>query len=629
MLDFIRNLAQGWMGKALLALITIPFALFGIESYLSSAGSNAAVAKVNGDTVTVQAYDNALKNMRSRLQNEGMDASQLESQELKAMVLNKLIDQKILLKEINSNQFAISDTHLATYITGMPEFQKNGKFSQEVYDQLLTSNGMSPKTFEAGMRADLLAQQAQDSIPKLGFISKARKTEALKMANQKRVVSVAEIKTKDFRSQASVKPEAVQAYYDKNKEKLLVPEKVRVEFVILSANALIATMSASDDEVQSFYDDNLSAYQGDESRRASHILIGFSPTATVEEKVEARQKAEGLLAILRVDPSKFESLAIKESQDPGSATKGGDLGTFGRGAMVPAFEDAAFSLGVDEISDLVESEFGYHIIKVTEVVGNSNDFESVKLKVKGDLMFQKAQLAFAEKAEEFSNMVYEQSESLKPIADAFSTQLQTSEWISREDAKQFFGDSQKFADMIFSPESLSDRRNTEAVEVSPNNLVAARVLEYKESTPRTFDEVKQGIEDLLQFEVASEMAIKKGKDALKALQAGESVPKLDWIPEVTVDRKNAEGLTDLAMRQVFKTNVNTLPSYSGLADAKRGYLLVKVSGVEYPDLAESDALNVEETDFESAVKAEYLAAYKKSLRDKSDVDVNNKLLLNN
>ena len=203
MLDRIRTVAQGWVGKALLALITIPFALFGIDSYLSSAGNNVAVAKVGSNNISIQEYDNALKNMRNRLQSEGkFDQAQLDSPEVKSLVLNQLINKQLLNDEIKQAKYAISDVQLATYITGMPEFQKDGKFSQELYDQTLAQNQLTPTRFEAGMRADMLVQQAQDGIAKLGFISNARVDSAIKLANQQRVVTVSEIKTKDFIDQA-------------------------------------------------------------------------------------------------------------------------------------------------------------------------------------------------------------------------------------------------------------------------------------------------------------------------------------------------------------------------------------------------------------------------------------------
>lgn len=627
MLDSIRAVAQGWVGKLLLALITIPFALFGIDSYLKSAGSNASVAEVNSESISIQAYDNALKNMRDRLQLQGkVDPAQLDSPEVKAMVLNQLIHQQLLAKEIKDANFAISDAQLSTYITGMPEFQKEGKFSQELYDQLLSSNQLTPVRFEASMRQDLLAQQAQDGIAKLGFLTNARVNQVLTQANQKRVVTVAEIKAKDFISQVKVDPAEVKNYYDKHKDKLIVPEKVKIEFVLLSAASLIPSMKVDDAEVKKYYEENAAKYQGDEQRRASHILIGFSANATPAQKQEAKAKAEDILAQVKKNPKQFESLAAQFSQDPGSATKGGDLGLFGRGAMVKPFEESAFSMKVDQISDLVESEFGYHIIKVTEVSGQSSDFDSLKAQIKGDLMYQKAQMAFAEQAENFSNYVYEHSDSLAPAAKEFNSQVQVSDWISREEGAKFFKND-KIMSLIFSDEVLKDRRNTEAVEVSPNNLVAARVVDYKPAAPRSFDEVKGGIEDFIKNEAAIKMATEKGQAALKDLQSGKDVAGLEWIPEVTVSRKQAEGLTELAMTQVFKTAVDKLPSYSGLADSKQGYLIVKVLNVETPDLSHSDDLGVTKAEVENAISDEYIAAYKKSLKDKASVKVNERLLL--
>ncbi len=249
----------------------------------------------------------------------------------------------------------------------------------------------------------------------------------------------------------------------------------------------------------------------------------------------------------------------------------------------------------------------------------------MKPKIKAELIYQKAQAAFTEQADNFSNMVYEQSGSLQPAAKAFGGQVQTSAWLTREEGMKFFK-SDKLINLIFSDEVLKDHRNTEAVEVSPNNLVSARLLEYKPAAARSFDEVKGGIEDLLKLEAASKLALAKGNAALKSLQEGKPVADVEWIPEVTVDRKNAQGLTDLAMNQVFKTNVAKLPAYSGLADNKQGYLLVKVLKVNDLNPADAESQKTAKAELNTALAGEYLAAYKQSLRDKSKIKVNQKLM---
>ncbi|NOT14852.1 MAG: peptidylprolyl isomerase [Methylotenera sp.] len=630
MLDSIRGVAQGWVGKTLLALITIPFALFGIDSYFNQAGNNATIAEVNGTDISVQAYANAMQDVRNRMQAQGkVDQAQLDSPEVKSLVLDRLINNQLLSDEVEKSNYVISDAQLATYITEMPTFQKEGKFSQELYDQLLQQNNLSPSKFEAGIRSDLLAQQAQDGVAKLGFMTNYRNDAILKLLNQKRVITVSEIKTRDFINQVKVEPAQVKAYYEQHKDKFVTPEQVKVEFLLLSAANLITKVSVTDAEVKAYYDENAAKLQGDEQRSASHILIGFGVNPTPEKKQEAKAKAEALLASVKKDPKSFEVLAMKNSQDPGSAAKGGDLGSFGRGAMVKAFENAAFSMKVNEISDLVESEFGYHIIKVTGITGQSSDFDTLKPQIKGDLMYKKAQEEFIKQAEGFTNMVYEQSDSLEPAAKTYGGQVQKSDWISRQSGAEFFKKSDKLMDLVFSAESLKDRRNTEAIEIAPNNMVSARVIDYKAATPKTFDEVKEGIESLLKLEAASKLAIAKGEVALKALHEGKEVAEIAWIPEVTVDRKNAQGLTQLAMTQAFKTDVSKLPAYSGMADEKQGYLLVKIVSVDTAIAGGDEAIKSSKAEINNALTAEYLAAYKKSLREKAKVQVNQRLLLDN
>src|SRR5690606_21841289 len=280
---------------------------------------------------------------------------------------------------------------------------------------------------------DLLVQQARNSLTAMAYAPDRVARRAIAIEGQQREVSVAEIRTAEYLSEVTVEPEEVQAYYEKHKDKFRVPEQVKLEFVMLSANSLIPGMQVSDEEAQAFYQSNAAKFQGDEQRRASHILIGFGVSPTPEAKAEARKKAEAVLAEVRQNPDKFAELAKKYSQDPGSAEKGGDLGLFGHGAMVKPFEDAVFSMKPGAVSDLVESEFGYHIIKLTEIQGKSATFESLKPKIRAELMYQKALTQFVEQAENFSNMVYEQSGSLKPAAEAFDLQVQTTDWLSREE----------------------------------------------------------------------------------------------------------------------------------------------------------------------------------------------------
>ncbi len=629
MLDAIRNHSQGWLAKVILALITIPFALFGIDSYFNQAGSNVAVAKVGSDKISIQEYGNAIENVRNRMQSEGqkVDSAMLETPAFKQSVLDGLITRRLVNAEVHRANFKISDRQLSDHIFAMPEFQESGKFSEDLYQKTLEQNKLTGTKFENSIRGDLVTQQAREGLARLVFLPKSVAEQTLQFVYQQRDVSVAEIKTAAFVSQVKVTPEQVKTYYELHKDKFKVPEQVKLEFALLAAAGLVAQVSVSDEEIKAFYDENAAKFQGDEQRHASHILIGYGVGATDNDKAAAKEKALDILSQLKKNPKRFEELATKFSQDPGSAAKGGDLGSFARGAMVKPFEDAVFGMKKGQVSELVESEFGYHIIRLDGISGASSSFDSMKLQIKGELSWQKAQAKYAELTEDFSNTVYEQSGSLQPVAKKFNLQLQTSGWMSREDSAKFFK-SDKLMAMIFSDEVLKEKRNTEAVEVSPNNLVSARVVEYKAAAPKSFDDMKVGIEVVLKLEQAAKLVKEKGEATLARLKAGEAVKDLEWIPEVTVDRKNAQGLTEPVMNQVFKINTAKLPAYAGFVDGNYAYSLIQITRVDNVLAADAEAKRMAEAELEGAIAAEYISAYGKSLKAKTTIEVNRKLLEN-
>lgn len=626
MLEALRKHTQGWMAKVILALITIPFALFGIDSYLNQAGSQVTVAKVGSRKVSMQEFSNAVENARNYMQAQGqkVDTAMLESPAFKLSVLNGIITRKVVETAVQDYRFKISDEQVSQHVLSMPEFQDKGKFSEDIYNQLLSQNKLTPAKFEEGIRTDLAAQQVREGITAVVFMPQSVAERALSTEFEQREVTAYEIKANDFMPQVNITPEQVQAYYDQHKTKFIAPAKVKMQFTLLSAAGLMSQVQVTDADVKAYYDENAAKFQGNEQRQASHILIGFNGTKP-EEKAAAKAKAESILKQVKSNPKNFEKLALENSQDTGSASKGGDLGNFGRGAMVKPFEDAAFSMKVGDISDLVESEFGYHIIKLTGVSGDSSDFDSVKLKIKAELLFQKAQAKYAELADDFGNTVYEQSGSLDPVAKKLGLKVETSPAMSKDEIAKFFK-SDRLANMVFSDEVIKEKRNTEAVEVSANNIVAARVIEFIKEAPRGFDEVKSGIEALLKMEAASKLAKEKGEQLFADLKAGKSV-EADWITPVVVDRKNAQGLSDAVMKNVFKVNPHSLPAYAGFNEANKGYTIVKVNAVQDklkndPELA-TKAVRL----YQAAIGSEMSYAYISSLKTQNKVQYNSKVVM--
>ena len=623
MLEKFRSYAQTKAAKIILALILVPFALFGIDSYLNQAGNNLSIAKVNGYKIALPEYNRAIENVRNRIMSEGkkVDPAMFDSFEFKESVIDGLITKQLLNNDIKKSRFRITDQQLSQYIIGMPEFQKDGKFSQEIYDKVLQNNQLTPKKFEESIRNDLLIQQVRDGLQKLTFIPPNNLAETLKATSQQREISVAEFKTKEYMTKANIAEKDMQAFYDQNKSKFLAPEQVKAEFVVFSLANILPTINVTEDEIKSFFKANADKYQNQQQREASHILIAASKNAPPAEKAKAKAKAEDLLNQIRKNPKQFEELAKKYSQDPESAKKGGDLGSFGRGMMVKPFDDAVFSMKVNEISNIVESDFGYHIIKLTKIIGEGGGFDAMRPQIKAELIYQKGQEKFAALAEEFSNKVYEQSSSLDAVSKRFNLPIQKTDWISRNDSDKFFK-NEALMSALYSKESIKDHRNTEAIEVTPNNLISARVVDYKAQSTKPFADVRKNIEDYLKFESAKKMVASEGEVALKSLTNASL--KIDWQPATLVDRKNTKGLSDAVVNHAYKMPTDKLPSYSGFMDGNNGYVIVKVNKVSFPNESNEENKQAFASDYSEALSAEYLSAYLKGLKAKASVSVNQK-----
>jgi peptidyl-prolyl cis-trans isomerase D len=623
MLDKFRVNTQSVKFKVISTLITVSFLLFGIDTYLNNFSNKLTVAKINDHKLTLSEYNKALENVKNQMTREGNknNSEMFDSLEFKESIIDGLITKQLLRDEVKKIKFRISDQQLSQYITEMPDFQINGKFSQETYDKVLKINQLTPKKFEESIRSDLLIQQIRDGYRKLAFISTDNLAKIQKATSQQREISIAEFKIKDFLAKTNLNEKDIQAFYEQNKSKFLAPEQVKAEFVVFSLASILPTINVTDDEIKAFYKTNTEKYQNQQQREASHILIAASKSAAPAEKAKAKAKAEDILSQIRKNPKQFEELAAKYSQDPESAKKGGELGVFGRGMMVKPFDDAVFSMKVNEISGIVESDFGYHIIKLTKIIGEGGGFEALKPQIKAELIYQKGQEKFAALAEEFSNKVYEQSSSLEAVSKKFNIPIQKTDWIGRGDSHKFFK-NEILINALFSKESIKDHRNTEAIEVSPNNLISARVIEYKAQTTKPLDEVKKNIEDYLKFEAAKKIASSEGEAALK--NVSDSSRKIVWQSAVLVDRKNSKGLTEAIINHAFKMPTDKLPSYSGFVDSNNGYVIIKINKVAFPSDENEESKKVFASEYAEALSAEYLSAYLKGLKAKASVSVNQK-----
>ena len=624
MLEQIRNRTQTTFAKVILVIIIIPFALFGIDSYLSSVGNVIHIASVNEELITAKSLQEAENQFKAR-QDESTDPKMFESVEFKKAVLDQLITTKLINQEIKNSGFYISNSQVGTYIAGMREFQKNGKFSQDQYDEILKINNLSPKKFDDKIKSDLGTQQVKDSLRKLSFVPKDKIQDLVNLAYQKRDVSIYELKQDDFKDKIDLSDSALKKVYEKSKSSFMRPDQVKIEFIIYSVAGIVPNVKITDKEVKDYFTNNINIYQTDQQRRAKHILFTVGAELASDEVKKIATKAQKILNEIKKNPKTFKKNAEKYSQDSESSKNGGDLGFFSRGDMTKVFEDTVFSMTKNQISELIKTEFGFHIVMLTDIKGEEVKFESVKNQIKGELIFNKALAEFGSNAEEFSNTVYEQSENLQQAANKFSLKIEDSEWLSFESAKKFFN-NEAFAQAIFDKYAIDNQKNIAAIEASPNNLVAARVVDFRPSASKSFEEVKGLITDFLIEAESQKLLIAAGTKMIKDVKLKPNL--IDWIDQVVVDRVDRQGLSDTLINAIFKMDDQDLPAYTGFYDSKGEYVIVKLSKVVTDKVEDKDSIDTYYNDYMVMIQKEIDFSFISDLKAKADIDYKNSNLLN-
>jgi peptidyl-prolyl cis-trans isomerase D len=611
--------------QIVLALVALPFAFWGIDSYQRVMSRAGEVAEVGGQKIGEQEFSEALRQQQDRLRGmlgKNFDASLLDSPAMRREVLEGMISQQLLMQHAARNYLTVSNETLVETTMSIPAFQVDGKFSRERYDMALQNERMSPETFDAALRRDLIVQQLSGALSDSGFVSRSTADQFAALRAQQREVSEHRVQADAKRVQ--IPADSIRAFYDSNPARFQVPEAVQIEYLTLSADALMVSEQVDPGEVRKYYEANLSRYGEPEQRRASHILISVKGGASEEDKRKSRARAESILAKLRSAPGSFAELAKKESGDPGSASQGGDLGFFSRGMMVRPFEDAAFGLKPGQISGLVETDFGFHIIKVTGVKpGKMKTLEQVRPEIEGELKKQQAGRHFAEAAEAFSNLVYEQSDSLKPAADKFRLTIQQAQGVTRQGAGVAALNNPRILAALFSDEAIKNHRNTEAVETSPGNLVSARVVAHKAASPRPFEEVKDSIAKQLAQQEALATARKQGAELLAELKKGEA-SKTGFEATKVVSRDDPKGLPPAAISQIFSVDASKPPAYAGV-DAGDGYTVYRVSRVieVKPDEARQKAV---QSELGRVSGAQEFKSFLDGLRADAKVEINREAL---
>jgi peptidyl-prolyl cis-trans isomerase D len=622
MFEFVRK-HNKVMQFVLFLLIFPSFVLFGLEGYNRYKDKGESVARVDGHDILQGDWDNAHKSETDRLRQSmpNVDPKLLDSPQARYATLERLVHERVLMAASVQSKLFTSDAQLAR------ELQNNqliaslrgtdGKLDMARYRQLLGAQGLTPETFENQVRSGLSSRQVLAGVGGTAFASPAIAAASLDAFYQKREVQVAMFPAQAFAAKVNPTDAQLEAYYQQNTALFKAPEEASIEYLVLDLDTVMKSINVSDADLKTYYEQNVQRLSGHEERRASHILIAVPKTASPAEREKAKAKALALLAAVKKAPETFAEVAKKNSQDPGSAPNGGDLDYFARGAMTKPFEDAAFSLKKGEISNLVETEFGYHIIRVTDIrLPKQRTFEEMKPELETELKKQQAQGKYAETADTFSNAVYEQADSLKPAADKLKLEVRTANGVTRMPAPGVKGPlaSPKFLAALFSPDAVEKKRNTEAVETGPNQLVSGRIVKYTPARTLPFAEVKDKVRERYVASRGAELARQEGIAKLAVWKKNPASAEMQ--PATTVSRQDAQkqppGLVEAALR----VDASALPAFAGVDLGSQGYAVVKVDKVLPREPSAPDAARQELQQYARAWGAVENVAYYNLLKER-------------
>jgi peptidyl-prolyl cis-trans isomerase D len=616
MFDFVRQhtrLALGFM----LLLIIPSFIFFGVQGYSSSDGSNTTVAKVDGQSITRTEWESAhrrvLDNMRR--QSPGVDPAQLDSPELRRETLEGIVRERVLLAAANEFQLFPSLARMTRLFDSDPQLASLRGPDGRISAELLAMQGMTPAMFDQRLRQDMGVRQVLSGIAGTVPPAAVGASAALDALLQRRAVQVQLFNPATYVAKLNPSEAEIEAFYKANQGQFVAPEQASIEYVLLDLDALARAEKIDEADLRKAYEDTKSRFVSPEERRASHILIKADKDTSADERNKAKARAEALAVEARKNPAGFAELARKNSAD-GSAAQGGDLDFFGRGAMVKPFEDTAFALKPGEVSGVVETEFGYHVIMVTgQRGGQGKSFEEVRAEVEAALRKSKAQKRWAEMAEQFTNTVYEQSDSLDHVVKKLGLEKKTAT-VQRRPSQTVTGPlaSTRLLDAVFGNEALRNKRNTDAVEVGPNQIVSARVLQHLPERTLPLAEVKDRVRERLVAEQAAAMAKKEGEAKLAALRANPSGSSEALPIVLTVSRGQAQGIPRPLLDAALRADASKLPALEAVDLGPQGFAVLRVMQVlprEVPPGGD-EPLREQVAQAWAAAEAEaYIAALKK------------------
>ncbi len=584
MLQAIRDKVTGWIAYTIVFLISVPFALWGVNSYLGG-GEALPAATVNGVDITVREFDKAYASYRQQLSQvfggvipAGLDIEIL----LKDQALTQLIEASVLRNYAREKGYRIGDDELNRLIRSMDDFKIDGKFDSSVYQAQLRSQGYSTAGFEQEFRQRQATGQLQAGIVATAFILPQSQNQFTYLSNQTRKIRV--LTRPIGAASIEISDSEIEDYYQAQAELFMSPERIKVDFLELSLEAVKASIEISEDLLIDRYQNTKDAYKLTEFREASHILLTLDEDASQQESDRVRKRVLEIKQLV-VEGGDFASLAREYSQDPGSAGEGGNLGEIERGMMVQPFETALYAMQAGELSDPVRSSFGWHLIKLNRIGGGvTKSFSDVSADLEDEVRTEMAESQIFDMVENLSNLAYEQPDSLLPAAEQFDLEVQTSDWFDRETGSGIASEP-AVRNRAFSDDVVNQGLNSEVIELVDNRVVFVRLNQYQPASQISLEQVRGEIEQKLKQQKGRNDNIETGKQALGSLTGGDTLDAIatDWgltiIESDFVSRDSSE-FNPALLKQAFKMKK---PEgglvFEGFSHGNGDYSLIELSAV--------------------------------------------------
>lgn len=605
MLHVIRERIQGWIAWAIIILLIIPFALWGINQYFGGGGPLVA-ATVNGEEISQQEYQQNYYMQRNRMREmlgAQYDPTVFDAR-IKEQALQDLINQKLLAQHADDAGFRVAEESIKQTILGIDAFKENGQFSNQLYASTLQAQGETPTSFEQRLHQAILTQQLHSGVSTSALVTQNELDRLLKLENQTRDIDHLVLKADTYKDETDATEQALQQYYEEHKDEFMTPERVSVEYVELKSTDLGKDVQPTEEELRQFYKDRVSQFQVPEERRTRHILIAVDEGADEATIEKAREKANDIYKKL-TEGADFAKLAKEYSDDPGSSNLGGDIGFFGRGSLDPQYEEAMFALKKGEISKPVLTSFGFHIIQLEEIrAEKSKSFDEVKDDLLAEYQQNVADRKYFEDAEKLTRLAYEVPTTLTDAAGAVGLEIKTTPLFSRKGGPGIAANP-KVTQAAFSDEVLVEGYNSEPIEIGENDVVVLRVKEHVEKKQRTLEEAKAEIKTRLLNEKAREKAHQQGEELVARLRKGEQpqaiaeAMKLEWTKSGELKRSDRK-IDSAIVKQAFKLSrpQEGQASYGGTELANGDYAVIAVNKVTDGDIAkieESNKTNLKRT----------------------------------